>query len=309
VAVPQSGIFAVGTPAHSYLEFDLRHEAEPADLVRAVVGLKAPHTSMGGVNLVTGFRPELWDMVAPGQMPDDASSFDARMRGPDGFTMPGTQHDAWVWIAGPARDTVFDVARDTANALLPVATLADETVGWTYHGSRDLTGFEDGTENPTLLEAPSVALLPDDQPGAGSTVVLVQRWRHDSDPWNALGVEGQELAMGRTKAESIELDDDVKPADSHVAKSSVEENGEELDIFRRNTPYGDLRDHGTYFVGFSRDKRRLDLMLRSMLGIDDHLRCALTRYTVPLTGAYYAVPSVDALAAFAPVSAGETDED
>jgi putative iron-dependent peroxidase len=183
--------------------------------------------------------------------------------------------------------------------LRPVARLADETTGWTYHGNRDLTGFEDGTENPTLLEAPSVALVPDGQPGASSSVVLVQRWRHDSDPWNELGTEGQERAMGRTKAGSIELDDDSKPADSHVAKSVIESGGEELDIFRRNTPYGDLRDHGTYFVGFSRDKHRLDAMLRSMLGIGDGIRCALTRYTFPVTGGYYAVPSVEALAEFA----------
>jgi putative iron-dependent peroxidase len=299
VPVPQAGIFAVGTPTHSYVEFDLRSGADGAALVAAVAQLRAPHTSMGGVNLVVGFRPELWNSLAPGEMPPDASSFAEPMVGVDSFTMPATQHDAWLWIAGPSRDVVFDVARDSATALDPIAVLADETSGWTYHGNRDLTGFEDGTENPTLLEAPSVALVPDDQPGAGSTVVLVQRWRHESDPWNALGVSGQEQAMGRTKAESIELDDDVKPADSHVAKSAIEEDGEELDIFRRNTPYGDLRDHGTYFVGFSRDKRRLDLMLRSMLGIDDHIRCALTRYTYPLTGAYYAVPSVEALARFA----------
>ncbi|HSP36594.1 MAG TPA: Dyp-type peroxidase [Frankiaceae bacterium] len=297
--VPQAGIFAVGTPAHSYLEFDLRGDAEPLALVEAVARLGAPHTSMGGVNLVAGFRPELWDHVAPGQMPDDAASFDAPLRGAGGYEMPGTQHDAWLWIAGPSRDVVFDVGRDSANALLPVARLADETTGWTYHASRDLTGFEDGTENPTLLDAPAVALVPDGEPGAASSVVLVQRWRHESDPWNALGQEGQELAMGRTKTDSIELDEEAMPVDAHVNRTSVEENGEELDIFRRNTPYGDLRDHGTYFVGFSRDQRRLALMLQNMAGVGDGIRDALTRYTTPQTGAYYAVPSVEAIARFA----------
>jgi putative iron-dependent peroxidase len=299
VPVPQAGIFAVGTPSHSYLEFDLRAGATAGSLVDAVAQLRAPHTSMGGVNLVAGFRPELWNEIAPGQMPEDARSFDSPLTGLDGYSMPATQHDAWLWVAGPSRDVVFDVGRNTTNALAEVADLADETSGWTYHANRDLTGFEDGTENPTLLEAPDVVLVPGDRPGAGSTVVLVQRWRHDSDPWNAIGVEAQERVMGRTRAESIELDDDVMPADAHVAKTSLEENGEELPIFRRNTPYGGLRDHGTYFVGFSRDRRRLDLMLRSMAGTDDGIRCALTYYAEPLTGAYYAVPSVEALARFA----------
>jgi putative iron-dependent peroxidase len=212
--------------------------------------------------------------------------------------MPATQHDAWLWIAGPSRDVVFDVARDTANDLGSAAVLADETTGWTYHGSRDLTGFEDGTENPTLLEAPEVALVPDGKPGAGGSLVLVQRWRHESDPWNALGVDGQERAMGRTRAESIEFDDDAMPTDAHVNRTSIEEDGEELEIFRRNTPYGDLRDHGTYFVGFSVEQRRLDRMLRNMAGSDDGIRDALTRYTIPQTGAYYVVPSVEALARF-----------
>jgi putative iron-dependent peroxidase len=304
VPVPQAGIFAVGTPSHSYLEFDLRPGQDPAALVRAVCGLRPPHTSMGGLNLVVGFRPELWASVAPDEMPADAASF-AQVDGVDGYSMPETQHDAWLWLAGPSRDIVFDVARDSTIALSGLATLADETTGWTYRASRDLTGFEDGTENPTLLEAPAVALVPDDQPGAGSTVVLVQRWRHDSDPWNALGVKGQERVMGRTRAESIELDEDAMPANAHVAKTSLEEDGEELAIFRRNTPYGDLRDHGTYFVGFAVDRHRLQLMLRSMAGTDDGIRCALTCYAEALTGAYYAVPSVDALAAFAPTD----DED
>jgi putative iron-dependent peroxidase len=299
VPVPQAGIFAVGTPSHSYLEFDLRGDAEPHDLVSAVAGLRAPHTSMGGVNLVAGFRPELWDLVAPGEMPADAASFDSPLRGVDGYSMPATQHDAWLWVAGPSRDVVFDVARDAADALRPLAVLADETTGWIYHGSRDLTGFEDGTENPTLLEAPAAALVPDGQPGAGSSVVLVQRWRHESDPWNALGIEGQEHAMGRTRADSIELDESSMPVDAHVNRTSLETDGEELEIFRRNTPYGDLRNHGTYFVGFSVEQRRLELMLRAMAGADDGIRDALTRYTVPVTGAYYAIPSVEALARFA----------
>ncbi len=106
--------------------------------------------------------------------------------------------------------------------------------------------------------------------------------------------------MGRTKLDSVELDDETKPADSHVARTVLEVDGTELPIFRRNVAFGGVSRHGTAFVGFSCDQWRLEEMLRRMAGIGDGVRDALTRYTQPVTGAYYTVPSVDALARFAP---------
>jgi len=107
--------------------------------------------------------------------------------------------------------------------------------------------------------------------------------------------------MGRTKADSTEFAEDVMPADSHVSRTTVDEDGEERKIFRRNTAYGNVTTHGTVFVGFSADQQRLDRMLRRMAGAEDGLRDALTRYTTPLTGAYYFVPSLQALQRFANV--------
>jgi putative iron-dependent peroxidase len=101
--------------------------------------------------------------------------------------------------------------------------------------------------------------------------------------------------MGRTKDDSTELSEADMPADSHVARTALEVNGEELRIFRRNVAYGGITDHGTVFVGFSHDQWRMAEMLRRMAGIGDGVRCALTRYVEPLTGAYYVVPSVQAL--------------
>ena len=104
--------------------------------------------------------------------------------------------------------------------------------------------------------------------------------------------------MGRSKADSIEMDDSVKPPTSHVARTAIEDSsGEELSIFRRNVPYGTVTSHGTLFIGFSWDQPRLDRMLQRMAGTEDGVRDALTRYTTPLTGAYYVVPSIEALAA------------
>jgi putative iron-dependent peroxidase len=296
----QPGIFALGTPEHCYLELDLLPGRAGEELVRAVAGASGPLSTTGGVNLVVGFRPELWEDVAPGQGPADAQGWSERLRGPDGFTMPATQHDAWLWISGGSRTAVFDAGKEAIAALRGVAQVASETNGWLYQHDRDLTGFIDGTENPSLLEAPDVVAAPPDSPGAGASVVLYQVWPHDAPRWDAEPVERQEAAMGRTKPDSVELDDDVKPADSHVSRTVVEVDGEELDIFRRNVAYGGVTAHGTVFVGFSHDQWRMAEMLRRMAGVGDGIRCALTRYTYPVSGAYYVVPSVEALHAFAP---------
>lgn len=297
----QPGIFALGTPEHGYLEFDLAPDAEPRALVTAAAGLVGPLSTTAGVNLVVGFRPELWAGVAdPADVPASAHGFDRPIVGADGWTMPATQHDAWLWVAGGDRTAVFDNGRAVVAGLAPVARLRRETTGWLYRHDRDLTGFIDGTENPSLLEAPDAALVPAGEPGAGSSVVLVQMWDHDGDGWERLTTGEQENVMGRTKVGSIELDDDAKPADSHVARTALEVDGVELPIFRRNVAFGGVSHHGTAFVGFSRDQWRLEEMLRRMAGVGDGVRDALTRYTQPVTGAYYTVPSVDALAGFAP---------
>ena len=124
----------------------------------------------------------------------------------------------------------------------------------------------------------------------GGTVLLLQKWRHDTAAWELLPVEQQERIMGRRKADSVELED--KPADSHVASTDQDQFGK---IFRRNMPYGTVTDHGTIFVGFSADQRRLSSMFESMAGLRTGVRDALTRYTRPITGSYYFVPASESL--------------
>lgn len=292
--LPQAGIFALGNLAHAYLEFDLVPGASAQPLVVAAAGLAEPRTTLGGVNLVTGVRPELWAHAAPASAPEDVGGFSARVVGPDGCTMPATQHDLLLWIAGGSYDVVFDASISMIAALGEVAMLADETVGWSYHRDLDLTGFIDGTENPSLSVAPSKVLIPPGRPGAGGSVLLVQKWVHESAAWTRLPIADQERAIGRTKNGSVELL--RRPETSHVARTDQEEFG---DIFRRNTPYGTVREHGTMFVGFSAEQRNLAAMLESMAGIGG-IRDELTRYTRALTGAYYFVPCLEDLAAFGP---------
>src|SRR2546427_2064037 len=158
--VPQSGIFALGTASHAYLEFEVRDRETAAALVTAVASLREPRTTMGGVNLVAGFRPELWRAVAPEDAPE-MQGFNRDLVGPDGYRIPATQHDAVLWLSGSAYDVVFDAAREAISALEAVATIAEETSSWPYRHDRDLSGFVDGTENPTLIDAPEIALIPE----------------------------------------------------------------------------------------------------------------------------------------------------
>ncbi|HTZ06821.1 MAG TPA: Dyp-type peroxidase [Gaiellaceae bacterium] len=290
MSTPQSGIFALGTASHAYIEFDAARGRGP-DLVGAIASLREPRTTMGGVNLVAGFRPELWRAVSPNDAPDGLVGFNKDLVGVDGFTMPATQHDAVLWISGSAYDVIFDVARAAIRLLAEICTVADETSSWPYRHDLDLTGFIDGTENPTLVEAQELVVIRDGMPGAGGSVLLLQKWPHDVDAWESLPVDEQEKVIGRTKADSVELED--KPADSHVASTDQEVFG---DIFRRNTPYGTVTDHGTMFVGFAAAKRPLEAMLESMAGLVNGTRDALTRYSHPVTGAYYFVPSNEAIA-------------
>jgi putative iron-dependent peroxidase len=296
---PQTGIFALGTGSHAYLELDLRPGTNPSDAVSLVAGLREPRTTIGGVNLVAGFRPELWSKVAPDAAPAGVAGFNSPLVGPSGYTLPATQHDVVIWLTGAGYDVIFDLSRSVVMALAGVAELADEIVGWPYHHDRDLTGFIDGTENPSLVEATTIALIPEGSPGAGGSILLLQQWEHDAIGWEGLPVAAQEDIIGRRKADSQELD--PRPPTSHVARTDQDEFGK---IFRRNVAYGTLTDHGTIFVGFSRDQAILQRMLESMVGLGDGPSDRLTTVTRALTGAYYLIPSADALVARAGPDAG-----
>ena len=289
--IPQTGIFALGTSSHAYLEFDLAHAADARSAVARVAGLREPRTTIGGVNLVAGFRPEVWASVAPADAVPRATGFDAPVVGEGGYTLPATQHDVVIWLAGASYDVVFDLSRGVVMALADLASLANEIVGWPYHHDLDLTGFIDGSENPTLVEATDVAIIPSGQPGAGGSILLLQQWEHDADAWEALPVDEQESIIGRRKPDSEELD--PKSPTSHVARTDQDRYGK---ILRRNIAYGSVATHGTIFVGFCADQSVLAAMLDSMVGHEGEPPDALTAFTRPLTGAYYVIPSTDHLA-------------
>jgi putative iron-dependent peroxidase len=293
--IPQPGIFAQGTRSQYHLEFDVRPDATTAELAAAVGALREPTVTSGGTNLVIGFGPELARRTFPDDAPADLAPF-AGVEGAPG-RVPATPHDLWVWLHGTGPDVLLDNARCVVDALAPVARLMAEQPCFVYLDSRDLTGFIDGTENPPVQEAAAVALVPPGRPGTGGAHVITIRWIHDLAAFHALEVDAQEAVIGRTKPDSVDLEERKSPT-AHIARVVVEDDvGEELEIYRRSTPYGTVGERGLYFVAFSAEPSRFEIMLGRMFGTtDDGLHDRLMDFTQAVSGAYYFAPSLEILA-------------
>ncbi len=293
--LPQFGIFAQGTHAHHFLEFDVQPGITSEQAVASFRRLRAPEVSSGGINLVVAFGSRAWGAVAPSGSPASLSDFRG-IDGKDGHSVPPAQHDVWLWISGSAPDVTWSHARAATLAVRDVATLAAEQPAFTYLDNRDLTGFIDGSANPPIRRAPDVALVPAGQPGEGGSHVLVMKWVHDLDAFNRLSVEEQERVVGRRKSDSIEMPEELMPPDSHVSRMTVEDGGQELKIFRRSVPYGNLEEQGLYFVAFSADPSRFDRMLSRMFGTSgDGIRDRFTDYSRAVYGARYFAPSLNSI--------------
>ncbi len=297
--LPQFGIFAQGTHAHFFLEFDLKPDVTPAEAVAAFRRLRTPDVTAGGLNLVVAFGSELWREVSPAGAPEDLRPFET-ITGREGHTAPAAQHDAWLWLSGAEPDVTWHGARAATAAVKDAAELAAELPGFTYQGGRDITGFIDGTANRPVRTAAEVALVPPGRAGEGGSHVVAMRWVHDLDAFDRLAVEEQQQVIGRTKADSIELSGPEKPPTAHIARVETTVGGEEIEIFRRSVPYGAASEYGLNFVAFSAARARYDLLLARMLGnADDGVRDRLTDFSRPVGCAFYFAPSKNALEAVA----------
>jgi putative iron-dependent peroxidase len=294
--LPQLGIFAQGTHAHFFLEFDLRPGVGAGHVVASFKELGVSEVSAGGANLVLAFGADAWREVAGAQAPGDLARFE-EIDGPEGGNVPAAQHDAWIWISAASPDEAWERGRAATRTLGEVAELKAEQQAFTYRRGRDVTGFIDGTANPRGLHAAEVALVPPGAPGEGGSHVLSMRWRHDLTRFQRLPVEDQERVFGRTKPDSVELGPEEKPADAHIARVEVEdEAGEELEIYRRSVPWGSALEQGLQFVAFSADPARYETMLARMFGSTaDGVRDRLTDYSHPDGGACYFAPSMNEL--------------
>jgi len=290
---PQPGIFIEGSSHHYYLEYVLNADIGRDAVCRTLTEIQSGD---GTVNQVIGFGPQIWSEVSPEEVPVGFKSFDV-IEGVEGFRNPATQRDLFFWLHGPNIDDVFDRALDIQKILSPIARLELDERGFTYHDARDLIGFIDGTANPKDDKARLAALVPDGEPGAGGSFVLSQKWVHDLDKFKAMAVPEQEAVIGRTKADSIELEGDAMPDNSHVSRTDVSEDGVPLKIYRRSAPFGSVREKGLYFLAFSCAIHRFDIQLQRMFGVSgDGPYDRIIEFSQPLTSSYWFAPSQECIA-------------
>ena len=197
-------------------------------------------------------------------------------------------------------DLCWELSSLVVGRLAGAATVVDEVHGFKYFDERDLLGFVDGTENPIGPAAEAaVTIRAEDPPFAGGSYVVVQKYLHDMAAWEALTVEEQERVIGRTKLSNVEMDDDVKPSNSHVALNTITEpDGTQHQILRENMPFGSLeaREFGTYFIGYAATPSVTELMLHHMfVGEPPGNYDRILDFSTAVTGTLFFVPTADFL--------------
>jgi porphyrinogen peroxidase len=268
--------------------------ADLSGLTRTV-GFRAPH---GGLAVVAGIGSEAWDRLFEGPRPADLHPF-APLDGVRRRAV-ATPGDLLFHIRAGTMDLCWELGSLVVERLAGAATVVDEVHGFKYFDERDLLGFVDGTENPTGPAADdAVTIGPEDPEFSGGSYVIVQKYQHDMAAWNALTVEEQENVIGRAKLSNVEMPDEVKPTNSHVALNTiVESDGTERQILRDNMPFGSLRvgEVGTYFIGYSASPSVTELMLQRMfLGDPPGNYDRILDFSIPVTGTLFFVPTADFL--------------
>ena len=214
-----------------------------------------------------------------------------------------TPGDLLFHIRAKRMDLCFELATQIMARIGHAVSPEDEVHGFRYFDDRDLIGFVDGTENPRGQEAVGAVLVGEEDPNfAGGSYVIVQKYLHDMDGWNALSSEEQERIIGRKKLSDIELDDSAKPTSAHSALTTIVEDGKEIKILRDNMPFGRASqgEFGTYFIGYSRSPRTIEQMLENMfIGRPAGNYDRLLNFSRAVTGSLFFVPSATFLEAVA----------
>ncbi len=290
-----------GTAIFLVLTIDGGGEATTRDLLadlpglQRTVGFRVPE---GGLTVVAGVGSAAWDRLYAGPRPAGLHVL-RELRGEKHHAV-STPGDLLFHIRAEAMDLCFELASQVMDRLGNSVTVVDEVHGFKYFEVRDLLGFVDGTENPVGREAEMAVTVGPEDPGfAGSSYVIVQKYLHDLTAWNALSVEDQERAIGRTKLSNVELAEDVKPSNSHVALNTiVGPNGEERQILRDNMPFGELgqAEFGTYFIGYASTPEVTEEMLEHMfLGNPPGNYDRVLDFSTAVTGSLFFVPTADFL--------------
>jgi porphyrinogen peroxidase len=279
------------------------------------VGFRIPE---GELSCVVGIGSQLWDRLFGRPRPAGLHPF-------PGFagarhTAVATDGDLLFHLRAHRLDLCFELAQRLMERLAGHARVIDEVHGFRSFDDRDLLGFVDGTENPEGADAVTAVVVSEEDPRfAGGSYVVVQKYLHDLAAWDALAIEDQERAMGRTKLSDLELPDDVKPANSHVALTTiVDDDGEEHQIMRFNMPFGTVGagEFGTYFIGYARSPDVIEQMLTNMfIGKPPGNYDRILDFSTAVTGNLFFVPTIDLLedpptseAEEAPAAAPETGD-
>jgi porphyrinogen peroxidase len=246
-----------------------------------------------GLSCVMGIGSDAWDRLFGQPRPAELHPFREFRGGPrHAVSTPG---DLLFHIRAKRMDLCFELASQITARLGDAVTVVDEVHGFRYFDDRDLLGFVDGTENPRGEAVIEAALIgEEDAAFAGGSYVIVQKYLHDMDGWNALSTEAQEVIIGRKKLSDIELDDSVKPTSAHNALTTITENGKEFDIVRDNMPFGRVGagEYGTYFIGYCRTPRITEQMIENMfVGRPPGNYDRLLDFSRAVTGTLFFVPS------------------
>ena len=254
-----------------------------------------------GLSCVLGFGSEAWDQLFGQPRPTNLHPFrEIRAGERHAVSTPG---DLLFHIRAKRMDLCFELATQIIARIGDAVTPVDEVHGFRYFDDRDLIGFVDGTENPRGEAAIEAVLVGDEDAAfAGGSYVIVQKYLHDLDGWNALSTEAQERIIGRKKLSDIELDDSAKPTSAHSALTTIVEDGKEIKILRDNMPFGRAShgEFGTYFIGYSRSPRTIEQMLDNMfIGRPPGNYDRLLDFSRAVTGSLFFVPSATFLEAVA----------
>ena len=216
------------------------------------------------------------------------------------FKMPVVPADVLIHIASARTDICFALSQSFFDGIQNQVEVLDERVCFRYLDGRDLTGFIDGTENPQFPDDRAETALLGEDSGIfeDGSFIFAQRYVHELEKWKRLKVDAQENVIGRSKLESIEMDDEHKPENAHIARVVIEDNeGEELEILRHSLPYGDGQgQQGLFFIAYTKDLTRIDRMLVNMFGTQgDGIHDRLLHFVTPIDGAYFFAPNEEVL--------------
>lgn len=272
-----------------FLEYQLFEGTPKEHVIKTLKSIGTP----GNVHQLIAFGPALANQFFP-----STSTLIEPMRPLTGtnYEMPSTQADLLFWLHGSDNSDIYDQVLKIQTSLTGLAKLTLDQSAFTYHDSRDLIGFEDGTANPKDDARLPVACIQSDDEHQNGSIVFTQKWQHKLEQFLSLPIGQQEKIIGRTKVENIELEGDDMPANSHVSRTDVKLDGEAMKIYRRSAPYGDATDKGLMFLCFACHQQRIQIQLERMVGCtDDGISDHLMKYSTAVSGSYFYAPSQDQL--------------